>query len=185
MFKKEKEMEKTSEVEKTREVGKPKETDTSSLAGRSSSAAKANRSVIGEQISIEGTIQGKGDLLVEGVVKGNIEVDSHHLTIDLKGNVESEIHAADVTISGKLKGNVHAKGKVAITKEAVFSGEINAKSISVEDGAYLKATIELSQEPCKETSLFESKPGPGPLGKSSPDTGKDTPAPIGKSGDGK
>ena len=112
----------------------------------------ADRSIIGEQISIEGTIRGRGDLVVEGTVKGSIEVEGHHLTIGAKGEVESEIHAANVTISGKLKGNVNAKGKVKITKEADFNGEIKAKSISVEDGAHLKAAIELMQEPKKEVA---------------------------------
>ena len=37
-------------------------------------------------------------------------------------------------------------GKVEITKEADFNGEIRARSISVEDGAMLKAVIELERE---------------------------------------
>jgi cytoskeletal protein CcmA (bactofilin family) len=52
-----------------------------------------------------------------------------------------------VTVSGELTGNIEATGKVEITKEADFKGEIKAKSISVEDGAYLKAVIELEREP--------------------------------------
>lgn len=173
MFKRDKEMEKVAEAEK---IGG---TDVSPLGNKSGTDPKANRSVIGEQISIEGTIRGKGDLMVEGAVKGNIEVAAHHLTIGLKGKVESEIHAADVTISGNLKGNVYAKGKVAITKEAVFNGEINARSISVEDGAYLKATIELMQEPRKEADL-KGKLAGSPF----PETGRDTPVPAGKIGGG-
>jgi cytoskeletal protein CcmA (bactofilin family) len=39
---------------------------------------------------------------------------------------------------------------VEITKEADFNGEIKAKSISVEDGAYLKAVIELEREPTQK-----------------------------------
>ena len=37
--------------------------------------------------------------------------------------------------------------KVLITKDADFNGEIKAKSISVEDGVYLKSAIELEREP--------------------------------------
>jgi cytoskeletal protein CcmA (bactofilin family) len=106
-----------------------------------------NKTIIGEQITIEGNIKGKGDLVIEGSVKGDIEVGLHHLTIGKSGQVKSDIHASNVTISGKLVGIVNAKGKVEITKEADFNGEIKAKSISIEDGAHLKAVIELTREP--------------------------------------
>ena len=118
---------------------------------------RGDKSLIGEQISIEGTIRGKGDLVIEGTVKGSIEVVGHHLTIGAKGQVESEIHADNVTISGKLKGNVNAKGTVEITRNADFEGEIKASSLSVQDGANLRAGIELKQEPTASVSRLADK----------------------------
>jgi cytoskeletal protein CcmA (bactofilin family) len=108
------------------------------------------KTIIGEQIIIEGAIRGKEDLLIEGSVKGRIEVETHHLTVGPKGQVEAEIQAANVTISGRLVGNINAAEKVTITKDADFNGEITAKSISVEDGAFLKAVIELKREAHKK-----------------------------------
>jgi cytoskeletal protein CcmA (bactofilin family) len=113
-----------------------------------------DKTIIGEQIIIEGDISGNGDLVIDGSVKGRIDVQAHHLTVGPKGSVESEIHAADVTISGKLVGNVNAENKVVITKEADFNGEIKARSISVEDGALLKAVIELTSRDDKKESAF-------------------------------
>jgi len=110
------------------------------------------KTVIGDQISIEGAIRGQEDLLIEGSVKGSIEVKAHRLTVGVKGQVEAEILAANVTVSGKLSGNINATGKVEITKEADFKGEIKARSISVQDGAYLKAVIEMEREPSKTFS---------------------------------
>jgi cytoskeletal protein CcmA (bactofilin family) len=104
------------------------------------------KTVIGEKIAIEGGIRGGEDLVIEGSVKGSIELEKHHLTVGPKGQVEGEIHADNVTISGRLTGNIEALGKVEITQEADFNGEIKAKRISVEDGAYLKAVIELERE---------------------------------------
>jgi len=109
-----------------------------------------DRTIIGDQIFIEGNIRGEEDLLIEGSVKGSIEMKAHHLTIGLKGKVQAEVHAANVTISGKLEGNINATGRVEITKAADFHGEIKSKSIAVEDGAYLKAVIELEREPTQK-----------------------------------
>ena len=92
-------------------------------------------------------------------MKGKIELEKNQITVGTKGRVEAEIHADNVTISGRLTGNIKALGKVSITKGANFTGEIKARSISVEDGAYLKAAIELEQEPQKGVPPV-AKPAP-------------------------
>jgi cytoskeletal protein CcmA (bactofilin family) len=137
-------------------------------------ATTVDRTIIGDQIFIEGVIRGKEDLLIEGSVKGSIELSTHHLTIGSKGQVNAEVHAANVTIGGKLVGNVNATGRVEITKAADFNGEIKAKSISVEDGAYLKAVIELEREPMKKVAHPEK-----PEEKAPSVSAKETPAPAG------
>ena len=111
------------------------------------------KTVIGQHISVEGVIRGKANLVIEGSMKGSIELEKHQVTVGAKGKVEAEIHADNITISGQLVGNIKAQGKVEITKEADFTGEIKAKRISVEDGAYLKAVIELERESEKKDAI--------------------------------
>ncbi len=125
----------------------------------SSSPPVDRKTIIGEHISIEGNIHGKESLIIEGAMKGKIELEKNQITVGTKGRVEAEIHADNVTISGRLTGNIQALGKVSITKGANFNGEIKARSISVEDGAYLKATIELVREP-KKGAPPDAKPAP-------------------------
>jgi cytoskeletal protein CcmA (bactofilin family) len=112
----------------------------------------AEKTVIGEKISIEGNIHGDEHLIIEGSMKGNIEMEKHNFAVGSKGRVEGEINAQSVRISGQMIGNVKTKGKVEITKEADFMGDIKAKSISVEDGAYFKGSIELEREPHRKTA---------------------------------
>jgi cytoskeletal protein CcmA (bactofilin family) len=109
----------------------------------SSKASPESNTIIGENISIEGSIQGKEDLVIEGTVKGNVELEGHRVTVGAKGQIEGKINADNVTVKGRLTGNIKASGKVEITQEADFNGEIKAKNLSVEDGAYLKAVIEV------------------------------------------
>jgi cytoskeletal protein CcmA (bactofilin family) len=130
-------------------LGKSKNVKSDTVA-KYDSVSVGGKTIIGDNISIEGSIRGKETLVIEGSVKGKIQLEKHHLIIGPKGQVEAEIHADNVTISGQLIGDVQASGKVEITKEADFSGEIKAKRISVEDGAYLKAVIELEREPEKK-----------------------------------
>ncbi|MBL7177517.1 MAG: polymer-forming cytoskeletal protein [Desulfobacteraceae bacterium] len=132
-------------------LGKRK-SEKSDTVAKSNSVSVGGKTIIGENITIEGSIRGKETLVIEGTVKGKIQLENHHLIIGPKGQVEAEIRADNVTISGRLIGDVQASGKVEITKEADFNGEIKAKRISVEDGAYLKAVIELEREPEKKAA---------------------------------
>jgi cytoskeletal protein CcmA (bactofilin family) len=102
--------------------------------------------LIGEHIAIEGIIRADEDIVIEGTVKGSIEAKSHQLTVGIKGKVEADIKAEDVIISGRMVGNILAHGKVQVLKSADFNGQIKAKRIAVEDGAYIKATIELERD---------------------------------------
>lgn len=113
----------------------------------------AEQTVIGENISIEGSIRGTEHLVIEGSMNGNIELEKHNFTVGSKGRVEGEIKAQNVKVSGQMIGNIKSQGKVEITKEADFMGDIRSKSISVEDGAYFKGSIELDKEPHRKAAL--------------------------------
>lgn len=126
------------------------------------------KTVIGKHIAIKGGITGEEDLIINGSVKGSIELGGCHLTVGLTGKVEGEISADNVTISGRLSGNIKALDKVEITREADFDGEVKAKRISVEDGAYLKAVIELEKKPEKK-----AVPGDKPADQATPSSDRE------------
>ncbi len=125
------------------------------------------KTTIGEHISIEGQIKGEEHLVIEGAMKGNVQMEKHNFTVGANGRVDGEVRAQNVSISGQLKGTINALGKVEVTKEADFYGDIKAKSISVEDGAYFKGSIELDREPHRKSNFAAAPKGP-----SSPDAGK-------------
>ena len=94
-------------------------------------------------------------------MKGNIELEKHNFRVGPNGQVDGEIAARNVSISGEFKGNIKSHEKVALTREADFYGEIKAKSISVEDGAYIKGVIELDREPNRKSSSASAAPATG------------------------
>ena len=167
-------------------LGKSKKTDSGkaaspdrpaegkSAAMHSRSPAGDEKTIIGEHISIEGSIRAEEDLEIEGSMKGDIELKKHNFRVGPKGQVEGEITARNVIISGEFKGNIKSREKVEVTREADFYGEIKAKSISVEDGAYIKGVIELEREPNRKSAGAQK-----PNATAAPATGKapDVPSP--------
>ena len=117
----------------------------------SSHKLSKEKTIIGKDITIEGDIRGKEHMLIDGSVKGNIEMETHNFALGPAGRVEGEIHARNISISGKMKGNIKTPGKIEITEQAEFQGDILAKSIAVENGAFFKGSVELITEPQRNT----------------------------------
>ena len=120
--------------------------------------SNTGQTIIGKDVSIEGSIKGKENLVIEGNLKGSIVLEDHQVTVGPQGQVEGEIYAENITISGQMAGNINAKNKVEITKDADFSGEIKAKRMSVEEGAYIKTVVELERDQQKKAGGPDNKP---------------------------
>ncbi len=125
------------------------------------SIGKEEKTAISNSTVIIGHITAKEHLIINGKVKGNISIENYNLFIGPSGKVEGDVNAHNVRVRGHLRGEINAKGTVEITKEANFSGTVRSKGISVEDGAYFDASVELGRGSKKsavkqETSSKES-----------------------------
>jgi len=143
---------KNKKTESGKAVSQDRPVESKSATFLSRSTAREEKTVIGEHISIEGSIRGEENLEIEGSIKGNIELGKHNFRVGPTGKVEGEINAQNVSVSGEFKGNIKSHEKVEVTREADFYGEIKAKSISIEDGAYIKGVIELDREPNRKST---------------------------------
>jgi len=143
---------KGKKTESDRSASPDRSGETKSTTFLSRSSTPDAKTVIGKHIAIEGSIRGDEDLQIEGAMKGNIELPKHNFKVGSSGQMEGEITARNVSVSGEFKGNIKCHEKVEVTHEADFYGEIKAKSISVEDGAYIKGVIELDREPNRKPS---------------------------------
>ena len=92
------------------------------------------KTIIGASVSVEGNFNGKGDVVIEGKLKGSIKT-KRDITIGEQALVEAEIEAVNAYIAGRVKGNIKAQENVELSKTAVVEGDITTKSISIESGA--------------------------------------------------
>lgn len=96
--------------------------------------------IIGPSVRVEGDFKGEGDLVIEGMLIGNLQT-KNNLKIGQNAIVEAEIKANNAFISGKVKGNISVKGKIEITATAVILGDIKAQIISIESGALVQGKL--------------------------------------------
>jgi len=111
---------------------------------------------INSSILIDGNIKAKEDLIINGRVKGNIEIENHNFFLGPSGRLNGEIHGLNVRIRGQMKGEIKATGRVEISREAKFSGKIKCKSVSVEKGAFFDAYVDLGRKSSEKGTLEET-----------------------------
>ena len=111
------------------------------------SAAKAG---LGKSVVVKGHLLSGEDLAIDGEVEGTIEVLEHRLTIAATGRVRAGVNARDIEIWGCIEGQLEAANQVHIRKGARFVGEIHAAGLVIEEGGYIRGSIDLSRHPAPE-----------------------------------
>jgi cytoskeletal protein CcmA (bactofilin family) len=84
-------------------------------------------------MTFEGDISGVGQLVIEGVVKGDIRVSQ--VLINEKGTVEGTVHADQLDVRGRIAGAIVAK-QVRLHPTSRVEGDITQEQITIERGAW-------------------------------------------------
>ncbi len=111
-------------------------------------------SVISEECQFQGTLDLQGSLRIDGKLEGNVD-NAKYVTISETGSVKGDISARGVVLIGKMEGNIVADN-VELLASAKIIGNIRSKSILIEGGAKVSATIQVIGEE-DEASLTEKE----------------------------
>lgn len=106
--------------------------------------------IIGQDTVINGTLDIKGALRVDGTVKGKI-ICSDCVTVGSTGIVEAEIEADTAIIAGKMIGNVVTSEKIELQAKCEMEGDLRTKSLVIEQGAVF----------CGACNMKDTKPNLG------------------------
>jgi len=102
--------------------------------------------VLGGSLVVKGELSGQEDLLIEGQFEGTVDLPDNALTVGAQGKVKAEIHARQVIVLGTVEGKITAKDKIDLRKTANIIGDLSSASFAIEDGAYVKGSVESIRE---------------------------------------
>ena len=123
--------------------------------------AAGEMTLIGKSVVIKGEISCSEDLYIDGQVEGTIDPKGNRLTIGPNGRVKANVNACTVVVQGKLEGDIIASDRVDLRQSAIVMGNIATQRISIDEGAYLKVSINIQKDlPKKEllgTTAFSPK----------------------------
>lgn len=112
-------------------------------SGSSQSPVQAS---IGRSIVVKGELSANEDLVVDGQFEGTVNLQDHCLTVGANGKVKAEILARQVVIYGVVNGNVSAREKVEVRRTGNVTGDLRSASVSIEEGAYFKGSIDILRD---------------------------------------
>jgi len=98
--------------------------------------------VIGPQLVVRGRLVGKGDLRVDGVLEGEIDLDGT-LSVGPEGTVAGPVHAQALVVEGELHGAVTAESAVTLRAGGRIQGDVRARRVAIDDGAVLHGGIDM------------------------------------------
>jgi cytoskeletal protein CcmA (bactofilin family) len=134
-------------------------------------ARGAKMSTLGPSISIEGDLTGAEDLRIEGAVKGTIRLDKQSVVVSGSGRITADIYSRSICVEGQVKGNLHGEKEIIIRPSGRLEGNIMAPSVTLENGAMFRGSIDMEPKPkARESAAKESAAAPGkrPTGQRSP-----------------
>lgn len=111
--------------------------------------SRTSVSVLGPEIQFDGTITGRERLIIEGIVKGKIDLESE-LRIAPTARVEATVHARTVYVEGALIGDVSADHKIELVASANVDGNIKAPKVVVAEGAKFRGAVDMGSDKPKE-----------------------------------
>ena len=103
--------------------------------------------------------------MIDGQFEGTVNLQDHCLTVGANGKVKAEIQARQVIIFGTVNGNVASREKVEVRRTGNVTGDLRSASVSIEEGAYFKGSIDIVREAKQEerkpvtAAATSNKPG--------------------------
>lgn len=122
---------------------------------------------ISSETSLSGNLEGQGNIVIEGRLKGNIRT-SHQVRIESGGITEGDIDAQHIVVNGYVLGDLHAQA-VTLQSEGRIEGAIFAGELVIEKGGSFTGHSEMNKKTEKMPVVAAVKPAVKAADKKSPE----------------
>lgn len=114
--------------------------------------ASARAARIGGSLSIKGDVNGEEDLFIEGRIEGKITLKKGSVTVGEKGRVLADVEATNIHVAGEVEGDLHGREQVVLLETGRVKGNIKAKSVTLQNGAQFKGSIDMESASSSKSS---------------------------------
>jgi len=121
---------------------------------------EGGESVIAANLSIEGKIEGTGNVKLAGRFKGDVRIDGN-FSIEPGAHLTGQVLAGIVVVGGELQGNIESAKRVDVQEGGVIVGDVKAGSITVAAGSRMRGHVEFgwAEEKVPKTTAVTAATG--------------------------
>jgi len=98
--------------------------------------------IIGQETTVTGNLQGDEDLTVQGRVEGALSLNAT-LMVEPSGIVKAEVSVRNALVNGVVVGNITASDSVELTDQARVVGDLTAPRVIIVEGASFRGKIDM------------------------------------------
>ncbi len=102
--------------------------------------------IIGPGTRVEGTLEAKGIIRVDGMVQGKI-ITAAEIIVGEEGKVDADVEAGNLVIAGFMTGNAQIRGRLEIKQGGTLRGDLQADKVIMEEGAVFDGRCTMKREP--------------------------------------
>ncbi len=113
---------------------------------------KGSESLVAKGLTIEGKIEGSGDIRIAGRFKGTINVKGE-FRIEPGATIEGEVSADTVLVGGEVNGKIVASSRVEFKESGSLIGDLKAGSLTVAAGSKMRGNVEFGWKEGEVESL--------------------------------
>jgi cytoskeletal protein CcmA (bactofilin family) len=107
--------------------------------------SEGGESVIAANLSIEGKIEGSGNVRMAGRFKGDVRIDGN-FTMEAGAHLTGQVLAGIVVVGGELQGNIESAKRVDVLEGGIIVGDVKAGSITVAAGSRMRGHVAFGWE---------------------------------------
>ncbi len=102
--------------------------------------AKLLESVLSAGLTIEGKIEGTGNVRIAGRFKGPINVKGE-VTVEPGASIDGEVTAGTVVVGGEVRGKIVASSRVEFKGSGTLVGDLTARTLTVAAGSQMRGNV--------------------------------------------
>ncbi len=107
---------------------------------------------IGPSVKVEGDLITAENIKIDGIVSGKVHTDAN-LSVGPASTIEASVEASSATVSGKIQGNVKAVEFLHLTDTARVYGDIEAKMVQIDKGAFFSGNCKMPEPEAGSVSM--------------------------------
>jgi len=100
--------------------------------------------MIGQGVSITGTIKAENEVIIQGKIDGDI--DCNNVSINKSGIVKGKIQSEIMTVEGKIEGEFNVNSILHIKSNGSAIGKISYGNIQIDEGGKIFGEIKSKEE---------------------------------------